>query len=66
MLISLADFLERWLPGLERDGLKAGPNRSGERATGCDVDPREVVARIPPLTPVNPESRPRLDDGSRG
>lgn len=44
--IPLADFLERWLPGLERDGLKAGLNWSGERATGYDVDPRVVAAGI--------------------
>jgi hypothetical protein len=30
--IPLADFLERWAPGVERDRLKAGLNWWGERA----------------------------------
>ena len=41
--IELPHFMERWLPGLQRDGLKAGLNWSGERATGYDVDPKSVT-----------------------
>jgi hypothetical protein len=40
--IPLADFRERWLSGLERDGLLVGVNWSGERATGYDVAPTAV------------------------
>jgi hypothetical protein len=44
--IELQAFLDRWLPGLERDGLKAGLNWSGERAIGYDVEPQEVASRL--------------------
>jgi hypothetical protein len=44
--LDLALFLERWLPGLERDGLKAGLNWSGELATGYDVEPSAVAAGL--------------------
>lgn len=46
--ISLDDFLARWLPGLERDGLKFGLNWSGERAVGYDVEPSRVAEAISP------------------
>jgi hypothetical protein len=44
--IELSAFLERWLPGLERDGLKVGLNWSGDRAVGYDVEPGEVASHL--------------------
>jgi hypothetical protein len=44
--IELRAFLDRWLPGLERDGLKVGLNWSGERAVGYDIEPQEVASRL--------------------
>lgn len=44
--IDLAVFIERWLPGLEKDGLSCGLNWSGELATGYDLKPSEVLARL--------------------
>jgi Protein of unknown function (DUF2750) len=44
--IELRAFRDRWLPGLERDGLKAGLNWSGERAVGYDIEPQEVASRL--------------------
>ncbi len=41
-----ADFESRWLPGLERDGLSVGLNWSGSGATGYDLTPAEVRARL--------------------
>ena len=35
--LPLDEWRTRWLPGLQRDGLRAGLNWSGERATGLDV-----------------------------
>jgi hypothetical protein len=48
--IELPLFLERWLPGLQRDGLKAGLNWSGERAAGYDVDPQSVAEGLAHVT----------------
>ena len=39
-------FLNRWLTGLEKDGLYLGVNWSGKQAKGYDVKPREVLERI--------------------
>jgi hypothetical protein len=39
-------FRDRWLPGLERDGLRVGLNWSGERALGYDYSPADVLERI--------------------
>jgi hypothetical protein len=36
----------RWLPGLQRDGLRVGLNWSGEEATGYDLLPSEVEAGL--------------------
>lgn len=36
--VSLASFLDKWLPSLEADGLRVGVNWSGPRATGYDID----------------------------
>jgi len=44
--IALSDFLNRWGPGLERDGILVGVNWSGERARGYDISPVEVVECI--------------------
>jgi len=44
--IALDEFINRWLPGLERDGLLVGLNWSGARATGYDLTPSEVLARL--------------------
>jgi hypothetical protein len=44
--LQLGEFLERWLPGLDRDKLRVGLNWSGDRATGYDVDPSFVAAAI--------------------
>lgn len=41
--ISLADYEERWLPGLRRDGFNVGVNWSGPRATGYELTPGEVL-----------------------
>jgi hypothetical protein len=40
--LPLEEFRTRWLDGLERDGLLVGINWSGGRATGYDVQPRDV------------------------
>jgi hypothetical protein len=42
--IPLDEWRLRWLPGLQRDGLRAGLNWSGARATGYDL-PAEGVER---------------------
>jgi len=44
--ISLEEFLSRWVPGLENDGLLAGLNWSGERATGYDVFPGDLLLNL--------------------
>ncbi|QUD90557.1 DUF2750 domain-containing protein [Phenylobacterium montanum] len=44
--VELSAFLDRWLPGLENDGLAVGLNWSGERATGYDLSPKDVRARF--------------------
>jgi hypothetical protein len=44
--ISWEDFNDKWIPGLERDGLLVGVNWSGPRAKGYDVEPKDVRARI--------------------
>ena len=44
--IPLAEFLDKWLPGLDRDGLLIGVNWSGPRALGYDLEPSDVAAAI--------------------
>jgi hypothetical protein len=41
--LSLQAFEDRWLPGLQRDGLLVGINWSGARATGYEVGPETVA-----------------------
>lgn len=36
----------RWIDGLDRDGILVGLNWSGDRATGYDIQPLEVRARL--------------------
>jgi hypothetical protein len=43
MAIELADWLDGWLPCLERDGLLVGVNWAGARATGFDLAPGQVA-----------------------
>jgi hypothetical protein len=44
--LALSEFIERWLPSLEKDGLRVGVNWSGGRATGYDYIPADVRRRI--------------------
>jgi hypothetical protein len=39
-------FRERWLPGLERDGLLVGVNWAGVRASGFDLPPSELQMNV--------------------
>lgn len=38
----LHEWRLRWLPGLQRDGVRVGLNWAGERATGFDLEPEQV------------------------
>lgn len=40
--IPLREWRSRWLPGLQRDGVRAGLNWAGKRATGYNVEPGRV------------------------
>jgi hypothetical protein len=42
--IPMAEWIERWLPSLERDGLLVGINWAGAEATGLDLAPAQVTA----------------------
>ncbi|MGO4858507.1 DUF2750 domain-containing protein [Arthrobacter sp. 2MCAF14] len=44
--IPLAVWRTKWIDGLDRDGILVGLNWSGVRATGYDVQPREVRAGL--------------------
>lgn len=44
--IAWTDFRDRWLPGLERDGLLVGIEWSGPRATGFDLPPADVRRNV--------------------
>lgn len=44
--IELSEFCTRWIPGLEKDGLMVGLNWSGERATGYDVQPSDILLNL--------------------
>jgi hypothetical protein len=41
--IPVTDWLDGWLPGLQRDGLLVGLNWAGARATGYDATPVQVA-----------------------
>lgn len=42
--IPVADWLDNWLPGLQRDGLLVGVNWAGSGAVGFDMPPTTVAA----------------------
>lgn len=44
--IPLIEWRERWLPGLEKDGILVGLNWSGARATGYDIQPDVVEKNL--------------------
>jgi hypothetical protein len=44
--IEWVDFVERWVPGLARDGILVGVNWTGPRATGFDVAPADVASNV--------------------
>lgn len=44
--IALSLFVGKWLPGLAKDGLQCGLNWSGKTATGYDLPPADVLARL--------------------
>lgn len=63
--ISLQDFLETWLPNLEKDGLSVGLNWYGNRATGYHLSPQNVQAKfgllkVTPREVVEPIAETRL------
>ena len=41
--IPVDDWLDSWLPGLQRDGLLVGVNWAGARATGFDLAPTRIA-----------------------
>jgi len=44
--VSWRDFCEKWVPGLEADGILVGVNWSGARALGYDLPPRDVQRNV--------------------
>jgi hypothetical protein len=40
--VSLDAFLDKWLPSLEKGGIRVGVNWSGPHATGYDIEPGSV------------------------
>lgn len=44
--IPLGDWEERWLAGMERDGLLVGLNWHGRSAIGHDLTPGQVLERL--------------------
>jgi hypothetical protein len=44
--LPLETWRDRWLPGLRSDGFLVGLNWTGPRATGYDLTPDEVIARL--------------------
>jgi hypothetical protein len=44
--ISMEEWRERWLPGLEKNRIHAGLNWSGERATGYDLPAADVLRNL--------------------
>jgi hypothetical protein len=42
-------FCHRWVPGLTNDGLLAGVNWSGVRASGFDLEPSDVQRNVEAL-----------------
>ena len=52
--IELGAFLERWVPGLTKDGILVGVNWSGARATGYDIAPERAAECIAAVRRVGP------------
>ena len=48
--LPLERFRERWLTGLERDGIRVGLNWSGTRATGYDIAAVDVERNLAAAT----------------
>jgi len=48
--ISLNEFINDWLPSLEKDKMNVGINWSGKKAVGYDMNPKDVLSRIKSLT----------------
>lgn len=44
--VPLGELRERWLPGMQRDGLRFGLNWSGASATGYDLPPEDVERNL--------------------
>jgi Protein of unknown function (DUF2750) len=44
--IELNVWFERWLPGLEQDGMLIGVNWSGKRATGYDMSSADMLRNL--------------------
>jgi len=44
--ISLDDFIQKWIPGLKRDGRLVGLNWSGPFVKGFDLDPNVVAKAL--------------------
>jgi hypothetical protein len=44
--ISYGDWVEKWLPGLHKDGVLVGLNWCGRRATGYDVAADDVLRSL--------------------
>lgn len=44
--LPLDEWRSRWLPGLQRDGIRVGLNWSGGKSTGYDLLPDEVEANL--------------------
>lgn len=44
--VPIAEWVERWLPGLEKDGLLVSLNWYGKTATGYEFQPQEVLSRL--------------------
>jgi hypothetical protein len=44
--ISLREFRDRWVKGMQADNLHVGVNWSGNRVTGFDIEPGIVLQRL--------------------
>ena len=44
--LPLDEWPSRWLPGLQRDGVRVGLNWTGERATGFDLSAEDVETNL--------------------
>ena len=44
--LPLDEWRARWLPGLQRDGIRVSLNWSGDRATGFDLSAEDVERNL--------------------